>query len=262
MPSVDAAPTGVAASLWGEVAWLPGPIEMLSELTRPESAAVVHWLSSVVADAAPCHRALTGVDHYFLVAGPGGEPTHVLWGDAQRQDVESCATTLRLGETPRVTREGALTHVTTGAGELWLLWMTAEGQTVVVADRDRARVDAFRTPAHPLSADAELARALQQVDRDADTWSISRQDVTSAVLGQAATIHVFSITGLTGERPDLLVRAWARFPDEAAAARSHAALDALAGALPGYQAAREGTDLTAQARPPSLAALAALRPAG
>lgn len=221
-----AAPSKVDGALWREVGWFPAPVRMLSEFTRPESAAVVHWLSSITPEDLSCQRALYGVDHYFMVgaAADDPDPTHVLYGTTVRRDVERCAALMK-GATVQV--DGALTSVLVAGRTTWLGFLALGETTVVIADADRARVQSF-IDAAPLSNDAPIVSALRHVDRTADTWRAVVADATSGLLGVASTVHAVVIERIAppdGERT--VVRAWARFGNVADATSAKSALDAL-----------------------------------
>ncbi|MBL4683884.1 MAG: hypothetical protein JKY37_04790 [Nannocystaceae bacterium] len=233
-PDPGPAPPGVNAALWREVGWFPAPVAMLSEFTRPDSAAVVRWLGAVTPKEVVCERALLGVDHYFLAAASddGLQPTHVFYGTSTRADIEACASLMSFEAPAQVRADGVLTSIGFGQRQMWLGFARLGDRTVVVADRVRTRVEAFVGASgrlsHGLDHAAPVVEGLGIIDRKADTWAVATSDATTDLIGVASRVHAFHIDNLTADnnRP-IALRVWARFESEQDAKLAKTRLDAL-----------------------------------
>lgn len=245
-PDPGPAPAGVNEALWREVGWFPAPVAMLSEFTRPDSAAVVRWLGAVTPKEVVCERALLAVDHYFLAAASadGLEPTHVFYGTSTRADIEACASLMSFEAPAQVRPDGMLTSIGFGQRRMWLGFTRLGDRTVVVADRVRTRVEAFVGANVGLDHAGPIVDGLRIVDRKADTWAVATSDATTDLIDIASRVHAFHISNLTASdnRP-IALNVWARFKSEHDAKLAKTRLDALAA----RHAARRGVELHYQA---------------
>lgn len=213
IPPVAAAPSGVPVDLWADIGWFPATTMAITGYPRGSTLHFVEWLRGNLEGEMPeCAQRLDGINRYYMVAdeahvlGENKTQTLVFYGSLDRDEFEECAKqfAVTLGGA-EITRAGPLTII--GAeSSAYVAWARHGGETVVIYDETRERLETFLSAASRLEGHPEIVELLRRWSFDARVWSVSRADLGTVTVGVTSTGHAFAT-----ELPDAGTKAPLRF---------------------------------------------------
>ena len=232
VPEVGAAPTGVDAELWADVAYFP--IEVTEIGMVPRVYSMLAWVETNMAYLDPvCEEVLDGVSRFYtskLAPAHDTPQTLVFYGKIDRALVERCAKSmfgvLGLADQWAVQQHETTTIFGNGSTRHVLEWAKRGEEIVVVYDTDAGRIREFFEATKRLEHDASFVDLLVGVERD-DAYAevVGRNDFGSVM----TTVPSSGFRGSFGFDPKqgMVGQFWMRFESGEEATRASAGLDAL-----------------------------------